>query len=115
MKREYDLSKLEELADGDREFVIDIVSTFLDHAPIQVKEIEEAFEQADYKMLGDVAHKLKPSLDLMGIDSLYKVIRLIEQCAKEETKQKELPRIINEFTSIFEKVLDEIKSDYSSH
>ena len=113
MTKIYDLSQLEALAGGSEEFILEMVSTFLEHAPEQVQEVKEAFDIADYKTVGSVAHKIKPSLDLMGIESLTSDIRLIEQYGKNEENLDQLPQLVDKLLTVSEEVFQEMKNDYN--
>jgi|LGOV01.1.fsa_nt_gb HPt (histidine-containing phosphotransfer) domain-containing protein len=111
MAKTYNLSQLESLADGDNEFILEIVSTFLEHAPIQVQDIKNAFDISDYNTLGQMAHKIKPSIDLMGIESLTSDIRLIEKYGKNEENLNKLPDLINKLIMVSEEVFEEMRTN----
>jgi len=113
MTKIYDLTQLEALAGGSQEFVLEMVSTFLEHAPGQVKEVKDALDIADYQTVGNVAHKIKPSLDLMGIESLTNDIRLIEKYGKNGENLEELPDLVNKLLTVSEEVFAEMKNDYN--
>ncbi|MDR9373952.1 MAG: Hpt domain-containing protein [Schleiferiaceae bacterium] len=80
----YDLSTLEELAGGDEDFIKGMVDAFLEHIPQQFKELKRAKEEGKLRAMGEIAHKIKPNLDLFGLPHLGDVIREVEQMGKNE-------------------------------
>jgi len=78
MSRLYDLEKLFDLAAGDEKFVKKMVGMFTNMVPEFISRIENSLEHGDLHDVGDAAHKIKPSIDTMGIQSLYQPIRDLE-------------------------------------
>ena len=91
----YDLSQLEELAGGSQEFIFSMVETFLEHTPNQLEELKKAYLNGDLGSMGGVAHKIKPNIDLFGINSIAEDIRKVETMGKEANNAPELSEIIN--------------------
>ena len=67
----YNLSQLEELAGGNEEFVNSMVETFLEHTPSQLQEMLNAYRENDMNLLGSIAHKIKPNIDLFEISAIH--------------------------------------------
>jgi len=78
----YDLSQLEELGGGDQEFVSMMVMTFLEHTPGQLEELKTAHSSGDLATMGAIAHKIKPNVDMFGINAITQDIRDLEQMGK---------------------------------
>lgn len=112
MSKTYDLAQLRELAGDSEEFVIEMVSAFLEHGPSQIEEINDAMKTLNYIEVGRAAHKIKPTLDLMGVESLEKVIRKIEQYGKNEENLNELPALIKTVNDEIVEVFSEMKLEY---
>ncbi|MBL7749459.1 MAG: response regulator, partial [Chitinophagaceae bacterium] len=79
----YELSKLEKISQGNTGFVEKMVRLFIDHIPPSVVEIERAAKESRFDTVRAVAHKIKPTIDNMGISSLYNVVREIEKYAED--------------------------------
>ena len=86
----YDLKKLESIAQNNQTFILKMVTLFSRQAPSDVHEIEMAFEKKDYHTVRAVAHRMKPSIDNMGIVSLHGLIREIELYNETETMASQL-------------------------
>lgn len=90
----YNLASLDELAGGDQDFVNSMVETFLEHTPGQLEEIKSAFAAGDLVTVGNVAHKIKPNIDLFGIEAIREDIRAVEQLGKAGDNSAELREAI---------------------
>ncbi|TNF48805.1 MAG: PAS domain S-box protein [Bacteroidetes bacterium] len=71
--------KLNELSNGDQEFIQVIRSTFLTNTSKIVGEIEEALKDKNAEKIGRLAHQLKPSLDLFDLSDLHEMARTLEE------------------------------------
>ncbi|NOT50486.1 MAG: PAS domain S-box protein [Chitinophagaceae bacterium] len=79
----YELSKLKKISQGNTGFVEKMVQLFIDQTPRSVIEIERAAKENRFDTVRAVAHKIKPTIDNMGIGSLYTVVREIEKYAED--------------------------------
>ncbi len=112
MEKSYDLKQLEELSSGSNEFVLEIVKVFLAEVPKQLKNIKVSFNENNFDELTRIAHKLKPSIDLLGINALTKDIRVIEGYSKNGANINELSNIIVNVHTVLNKTTEELKSDF---
>lgn len=79
-----DLSYLYMISDDDREFVKDMIETIVKNTPEILGEITFARKQDNWKEVGRLLHKLKPSLLMLNIDGLNAHIKSFEVNAKKE-------------------------------
>ena len=101
----YDLSALRKLSRGDESFVSQMVDIFVDQTPAALNEIREAMEVKDYLTVAKTAHRIKPSIESMGIRQLNGVAKDIEVYAKSESVDH---RILSEKLTFFGGTLDKI-------
>ncbi len=90
----YDLAQLEELGGGDAEFVTMMVATFLEHTPGQLEEMKKAHANGDWPTLGAIAHKIKPNVDMFGIQAIVQDIRDLEQMGKNSQSGPEMDQTL---------------------
>lgn len=64
----YSLDKINEMAEGDDEFIVSVISVFLEEVPADLEELETAIENSDYEQAYKLAHKIKPNVDLLGME-----------------------------------------------
>ncbi|MDR7210657.1 Hpt domain-containing protein [Flavobacterium piscis] len=106
MALKYNLSKVYALSDNDAEFVNQILRLFVTEIPEDLQQVREGIKKKDHKHAYSYAHKIKPTLDLMGLNVAFEEILQVEAWAKSEGKKKE---IIETFRSIKKQVNDAVK------
>ncbi len=104
----YNISELEGMAQGNAEFVSKMINVFLETTTESLDELLDAFEKKDFQVVSSIAHKIKPSIDLMGITSLHDVVREIETKAKNG---EELNGLVDKLGEDLKIVFEEIKSE----
>ncbi len=105
----YNLSKLYDIAKGKESFVNRMIQLFIEHTPASVLEISNAYSEGDFEKIKKVAHRLKPSIDNMGIAELKNEIREIEELAEANKPSERLEKLISTLQNVVEDVLLELK------
>lgn len=80
----FNLHYLLEMSGGDQDFVREIIQTFWAQMPPLLAQIQQSAQQQDWDNCGKIAHQIKPSLHLMGLQKAGLLARQIEQMGKEE-------------------------------
>ncbi len=112
MENLFDLSLLEQTAMGNRDFMKKMIQMFVDQTPGLMNEMQQHLSQQQWEQLGAKAHKLKPSIDLMGIAPLKQEIRDIEQFAKNGENLEILPSKITHLSQILTEALHQLKNEW---
>lgn len=86
----YNLDSVEEMAGGDREFMREVVQTFLEEIPPDVEAMNEAISNGNPGLAYQFAHKMKPNLQLFGLE-LMDQVKVIETWSKNGKKENEVP------------------------
>jgi HPt (histidine-containing phosphotransfer) domain-containing protein len=108
----YNLAKVYALSDNDPEFVMQIITLFVTEVPQDMQQIDLGIKTKDHKLAYSFAHKIKPTLELLGMLVAFEEILQVEAWTKREGKRKE---IIDTFESIqnqVDKAVKEIKKDF---
>ncbi|MGB3798987.1 MAG: response regulator, partial [Lewinella sp.] len=109
----YDLTKLRELSRGDEDFVMSMVGIFVDQTPPALEEIREAMAVRDYECVGKTAHRIKPSIESMGIEELQGVAKEIELYARSEAPDYEvLTEKVDHLSRTLVRVIEGIRVDF---
>lgn len=106
MALHYNLSKVHALSDDDDDFVKKIVNLFVSEIPDDLYQIKEGIEKKDHKHAYAYAHKIKPTLDLLGLNVAFEEIMEIEAWTKTEGRKKD---IIETYKSVRKQVEDAVK------
>lgn len=109
----YNLSKVNELSDNDPDFARQIVTLFLEEVPPEVKNIRQGMKEKDYTRVYQAAHKIKPTLDLLGMDEAYEDILAIEAWTKAEGKKKEIKAVVKNLRQKVSDTIKELEKDYN--
>jgi PAS domain S-box-containing protein len=110
-----DLTFLKQICHNDVQFVRDMVNTFIENIPAAINEMQSNMDQKKWRQVGDIAHKLKPSVDFMGVPSLKPILKNIESYGKEGIHLNELPGLISSFSAIANKILKELTERIKSN
>lgn len=86
MSKYYDLKDVNEMAGGDEDFVKVIVQTFLEEIPPDVNSMTEAIDNGNPSLAYQYAHKMKPNLQLFGLELMEQVLT-IEAWSKGNGKE----------------------------
>jgi HPt (histidine-containing phosphotransfer) domain-containing protein len=112
MALNYNLAKVYALSDNDPEFVNQIISLFVTEVPQDLLQIKLGIKTKDHKLAYAYAHKIKPTLDLLGMDQAFEEILQIEAWTKAEGKRKEIDATFDSVESQIEKAVKEISKDF---
>ena len=113
MALNYNLAKVYALSDNDPEFVKEIITLFVTEVPLDLIQIKLGIKTKDHKLAYSYAHKIKPSLDLMGMTVAFEEILQIEAWTKNEGKRKEINETFDSVESQIEKAVKEITKDFN--
>lgn len=106
MALKYNLAKVYALSDNDQEFVLQVLTLFVTEVPVDLKKIKEGIDTNDHKMAYAYAHKIKPTLDLIGLNVAFEEILQVEAWTKTEGRKKD---IIETYKSIKIRVKEAVK------
>lgn len=108
----YNLSKVYALSDNDPEFVNEILTLFVTEVPEDLAQIKEGIKKKDHKYAYAFAHKIKPTLDLVGMNVAFEEILQIEAWTKGEGKKKDIKEIFKSVQKQVNDAIKEIKKDF---
>lgn len=109
----YNLAKVYAISDDDKDFVLQIINLFVEEVPADVAQIKVGIKAKDYPYAYGFAHKVKPTLDLLGMDDAKEEILQIEQWTRDQGKKKEIKEIYKSLSERVDLALAEIKKDFS--
>ncbi len=104
----YNLSKLEKISHGSDAFVEKMLQLFVAQVPASVEEMQTAYQAGKMKTVSAIAHKIKPSIDSLEINSVREVVRSLEQMALSDPQSPVIEPMIAQLRS----VIDEVKKQF---
>ena len=108
----YNLDKIEEMADGDEDFILSVISVFLDEVPQDLADLEKAIDKKDYKNVYQLAHKIKPNVDLLGMEQTRANALEIETLGKNEANSQQIEERFPMLKKDVLQVIAELKKDF---
>lgn len=109
VRKTFDLAYLRSISDNNEEFLHDMIHTFLQTIPPVLVEMAVCLTNNDREKLSRLAHQIKPSFGLLGIDSLRKTAFYIEQAAGNNEDLTHLARTTRTFIEDCNRVLEQLK------
>ncbi|MGB1383896.1 MAG: Hpt domain-containing protein [Flavobacteriales bacterium] len=111
MGRHYDLTYLQQVFHGNEAMVQQIVELFLEQAPQFSTEMDMCIRQARWSDLHPVAHKLKSSVNMLGMAGLAPLVLEIERKSKFNQDLASLPGLVSDLNSEMELVCQTLSHD----
>lgn len=91
---------LEELSGGNKAFEAEILGIYISEVNNDISDIENAQSGGDLKSIAKIAHKLKSSIPIVGLDNLRETLTSVEHGLNAgdtlEQHQNNLKQIIDE-------------------
>jgi len=98
-KEMFSLKKMSSLLGNNQSEVKRLAEMFLQVSPPILQEMNERLTQKQYELLGNLAHKMKPSIDILEIENLKDVIRSIEKFGKNNINTDQLNDLMDELNT----------------
>lgn len=95
----FDLDRLSKMSNNNNEFVIKMVTIFIDNTTIMLDQLELAYQANDFEKVKAVAHKLKSSVDIICVGNIKNMVVFIE---KESLSQNKSPLFDETFAKVLE-------------
>jgi PAS domain S-box-containing protein len=110
----YDLTMVKQIGKGNAIFLQKMVALFLTQMPIDIDHLREAAGKLDWDAVSKLAHRMKPTIDGMGMISLKESIRELESRSSNHVllSDQEMKTLLTSITSIMEKTLLQLKNEF---
>ncbi len=108
----YSLDKLNEMANGDTDFINSVISVFLDEVPNDLLGLEKALEEENHEQVYQLAHKIKPNVDLLGMEQTRAAALEMETLGKNKASIDEIQGIFPGLKKDVEQVIAELRNDF---
>jgi CheY-like chemotaxis protein len=109
----YDLTMVQTISGGDSAFIKKMVQIFLDTIPPSIDQLKDELQKQNWDALSKLAHKMKSTIDSMGIDRLKDVIRTIEANGKQKNDLDSLPAQVMQVDDVLNDCIQQLKRDFS--
>jgi HPt (histidine-containing phosphotransfer) domain-containing protein len=103
------LAYIEELADGEENFLSQIIGMYLTFVPPHLTMLETAVNTKDYSKVTFYAHKLKGSFSFIGCTQLSDPFTLIEDYCQRNTNLEKVPQLLAQITILLNNITAELE------
>ena len=108
----YNLESVEEMAGGDQDFLKVVVQTFVEEIPPDLQAMNEAVAAGNAGMAYQYAHKMKPNLQMFGLE-LMPQIKDIEEWSKSGKSRDEVEEAARIITTKVGTAESELRQDFN--
>jgi CheY-like chemotaxis protein len=107
----YDLSLVRSISEGDTEFLKKMVNLFIKTVPQNVEELRKALQTENWDQVRKMAHKLKSTVDSMGVKIIRDEIRLVESNAKDLISLDEIPGLVQKIEQVIGQCIEQLQTE----
>lgn len=111
MHRHYNLTYLNQVFYGNESMVREIVQLFLQQSPELARTMTRCVRQSRWQELHPLAHKLKSSVTMLGMEALTPLVLEIERISKFGRDPSALPELVSRLTLELETVTRALDND----
>ncbi|MBO9199429.1 MULTISPECIES: response regulator [Niastella] len=108
----YDLNMVQTISGGDEGFVKRMVQLFIETVPPSMADLQKETAEQNWVNASKLAHKLKATIDSMGIIRIKEVVRTIEANGKKGEELEKLPGHVQEVITVLEACMMQLKRDF---
>jgi HPt (histidine-containing phosphotransfer) domain-containing protein len=106
----YDLTSIFAITEDNPGFLTKLILVFTDNISNDILLINEAAKAGKWEEVGQLAHKMKPSLKHFGVTSLVEVIADLEH--QTSANAQHLTSLVNELNTVLNAVISGLKSEF---
>lgn len=107
----YSLDYLRNVSGNNQDFIREMINTFLQSIPTILSDMKNAMDERNWERVSKLAHQIKPSFTLMGLDALRKEVLFIEEHGKNNTRVDELPNAVMQLIQQCDAVLIDLAKE----
>lgn len=109
----YNLEKINAISDGDEDFIKAVVVAFIEEIPEDLARLAHEVKTANYKEIYQVSHKIKPNLDLLGMQESYEMNLQILSWSKAKTNLSDIVTTFDRICANINSNIDELKKQFN--
>lgn len=109
----YNLEKVNAISDGDKDFIEAVVVAFIEEIPEDLTKFEHEVQAENYKGIYQVSHKIKPNLDLLGMQEAYEENLQILSWSKAETNMNAIAETFGSIQQKINQTIIELKKEFN--
>ena len=109
----YDLAMVRAVSGGDETFIRKMIDIFLATIPQSLTDLQQHAAAEDWEQLGKSAHKLKSTIDSMGIQALKQDIRALEGFGRKRENLALIPALVQKVVTEMNACVAAIRREFN--
>ena len=105
------LDYLRELSENNESFFRDFINLFLNNTPETLQDLNTQLANKNWEGVRQAAHKVKPSLNYLGLKDAQKVAASIEENALNKSNLESIPEMVNTLNTICNAAFAELENE----
>jgi HPt (histidine-containing phosphotransfer) domain-containing protein len=105
----FNLDELRAISGGDKRFMKEMVDLFITQTEASLHDIEKLRHDKDYPKLFSALHKMKPSVQVLGLKNIYSLIENAEKMKVSGVVPEAIDNQISEIRKLLTAVLESLK------
>ena len=108
-----DLNYLIDLSLGSKDFMEDLIISFIKTTPDSISKMQECVAAKDWQQVGGIAHKLKTSFSFMGMETMVEVSKSLQEFGLNNKELEKIPALVEEVVKEYPLAEAELKQELS--
>ncbi|HAE12753.1 MAG: response regulator [Chitinophagales bacterium] len=102
---------LNTVTEDDEELKLRMMRIMLDETPMELKSLEEAAAASQWDNLRAVAHKMKSTMQFLGLEDTLETVKFIEVSARERTHLEQIPEKVRSVVQVCTRALGALQEE----
>jgi len=107
----YDLTMVQSVSGGDENFIKKMVALFIETVPQNMQDLKNALKEENWDQVGKTAHKLKSTIDSMGIKSIRQEIRTVEANARQKESLDQVAPLVATIDNVIQECIGQLQAE----
>ena len=107
----YNLTSLCDLSRGNNEFIAKMIAVFIKQTTDAIEKCEIAIDQNNFMEVSRLIHKIKPSVESLGISSIISEMKILEKTAKNANHKEKVAALFCVIKEVLEKAIIQLREN----
>ena len=105
-----DLEYIREMTDNEEAAIKEMVDLFIEQIPMFIDELKNDLKTGNWQELAGMAHQVKSSVAIMGMEETASLLKELEINAKKKAHVQQYPKMISRIEHDCRQAIEELKS-----
>ena len=105
----FSMDYLTKIAKGDEGFIEKMLAVYATQTPLNIATLSKAIDENDFETTAQMAHKMKPTFMMFGVNNINVALAAIEKDAFKKTNMSNIAKIFDNMLPAINKVYEKWK------